>query len=61
MFFLVDACKRLSWADCDDPVKVFSGCNQYVFDRLLTCCVGEGLTVEQCQAIAATVKREELL
>lgn len=60
VFFLVDACKRLSWADCEDPVKVFSGCNQYVFDRLTTFCL-DHLTSAQLSAIAATVKSEELL
>ena len=60
VFYLVDACKRLSWADCDDLVKVFSGCNQYVFDRLTTFCL-DHLTSAQLSAIAATVKSEELL
>lgn len=60
VFYLVDACKRLSWADCDDLVKVFSGCNQYVYDRLVTCC-GDHLTTAQLTAIQAAVKREELL
>ena len=60
VFFLVDACKRLSWADCDDLVKVFSGCNQYVYDRLATCCMSH-ISLAQLQAIQPTVKREELL
>ncbi len=34
VFWLVDVSKRLSWSDLDDLVKVFSGCNQYVLDRL---------------------------
>lgn len=63
VFHLVEASKRLSWADCDDLSKVFAGCNQYVYDRLVTCCVNctGGMTFEQGRAITPTVKREELL
>lgn len=62
VFWLVDAVKRLSWADCDDLVKIFSGCNQYVFDRLRSYCANAGtITADQIEAIRPTVKREELL
>lgn len=37
VFHLVDAVKRISWSDCDDIVKIFSGCNEYVYDRLTKC------------------------
>ena len=62
VFWMVDAVKRLSWADCNDPIKIFSGCNQYVFDRLKSYCRDSGaLTTAQIEAIRPTVKREELL
>ena len=34
VFHLVDTVKRISWNDCDSLVKIFSGCNQHVYDRL---------------------------
>lgn len=34
IFHLVDTVKRISWKDCDSIEKIFSGCNQYVADRL---------------------------
>lgn len=62
VFFLVDAVKRLSWAECDDLVKIFSGCNQYVFDRLRSYCLERRtITAAQVEAIRATVKREDLI
>lgn len=62
VFFLVEAVKRLSWADCDDLVKIFSGCNQYVFDRLKSFCQQRGaITSAQIEAIRPTVQREELI
>lgn len=61
LFHLVDAVKRISWADCDDPTKIFAGCNQYVFDRL-TKCRNEGvLSSEAVEAVRPSVIREELL
>ena len=57
VFFLVDRVRSLNWADCDDLVKVFAGCNQYVFSRLTLC----GLSDTQLEEIKATVKEEELL
>lgn len=62
VFHLVDAVKRLSWAECDDLVKIFSGCNQYVFDRLNSYCRDAGsISAEQLDAIRPTVIREELI
>ena len=62
VFHLVDAVKKLSWNDCDDLVKIFSGCNQYVFDRLASYCKDAGtITREQLDKIATTKKIEELL
>lgn len=62
IFHLVDAVKRLSWKDLDDVVKLFSGCNQYVFDRLNTKVKqGNQISDDQLDAIRATVKREQLL
>jgi hypothetical protein len=62
IFHIVDAVKRLSWDDCDDVVKIFSGCNQYVFDRLKTKCFdAHAINIEQLAAIQQTVIREELI
>ena len=62
VFHLVDAVKRISWAECDDVTKIFSGCNQYVYDRLNSKCREAGtITEAQLSAIAATVIREELI
>lgn len=36
VFFLVDKVKNIGWDKLDDFVALFSGCNQYVFDRLLS-------------------------
>lgn len=62
VFYLVEAVKRLSWADCDDLVKIFSGCNQYVFDRIKSFCAQRGtITSAQVEAIRPTVQREDLI
>lgn len=62
LFHLCDAVKRLSWNDLDDFVKVFEGCNQFVFDRLNSFCRDHGdISDRDLDAIRATVKREELL
>lgn len=62
VFHVVEAVKKLSWADCDDVTKIFAGCNQYVFDRLNTKCKEGGtITTEQLAVIRATVVREDLL
>lgn len=57
IFHLVDKVKTISWKDCDDVVKIFSGCNQYVMKRLDDC----GLSAHDYVAIKETVKTEELL
>ncbi len=62
VFHLVDAVKRLSWADCDDLVKIFAGCNQYVFDRIKSHCRQAGtVTDAQIEALHPTVQRMDLL
>lgn len=63
VFFLVDRVKDLSWADCDDLTKIFSGCNRYVYDRLKSYCRERGtITDAQLAAILPTVDRSvELL
>lgn len=62
VFHLVDACKRCTWAEMEDITKVFSGCNQYVWDRLTTNCYQAGaITDAQIDAIRPTVNREEVL
>lgn len=57
VFFLVEKARKISWRDCDSLVKIFSGCNQYVYDRLTIC----GVNDSDLMAIHATVKRENLL
>jgi len=57
IFHLVDRVKTLSWDDCNNLVKLFKGCNQYVFDRLTIC----GLDETTLEEIKQTVKTEELL
>jgi hypothetical protein len=62
VFHLCDAVKTLSWAECDDLTKVFSGCNQYVYDRLKSYCRTAGtITDDQLAAIHPTVQRADLL
>jgi len=62
VFHVVSAVRRLSWKDLDDITKVFAGCNQYVFDRLKSKCYNAGvITVEQLDAIHATMKEEHYL
>lgn len=62
IFFMVDRVKKLSWNDCDDIVKIFSGCNQYVFDRIKSKCYESGaISSAQVSAIEAKVVREELI
>jgi hypothetical protein len=38
IFHLVEVSKSISRRDCDNVVKIFSGCNKYVYDRLATLC-----------------------
>jgi len=62
VFHLVEACKRISWNDCDSIVRIFKGCNQYVFDRLATMVLDAGqITTTELEAIKATIKTENLL
>ena len=62
LFHILETVKRISWADCNDVVKVFSGCNQYVFDRLNTYVKESGnITEEQLSAIRQTVVRKDLI
>ena len=61
VFHLVSAVNSLSWDDLDDLVKVFKGCNQYVYDRLTKCRNDHVLSDEVVNAVQPTVKREELI
>ena len=59
---LVKAAKKLSWADCDYVSKIFSGCNQYVFDRLKSNVRNAGLIdLQTLEDIRPTVKHVELV
>lgn len=60
MFFLIPRLIKLNRKDLNDLVKVFSGCNKYVFDRLNTKCKATGrITETQLEAIRQTVTDEE--
>ena len=62
VFFLVDRVKNIKWADCDSLVKIFSGCNQYVADRINTLCLERGtISREDAEAIQRAAVREELI
>ena len=62
IFFLIGKVKTLSWKQCDDLVAIFSGCNQYVFDRISSRCYDAGtITSEQIAEIQETIVREELI
>ena len=62
VFHLIDAVKVLSWNDLDDITKVFSGCNNYVYDRLSSNVYRRGfITQTQLDAIAPTVKQVQYL
>lgn len=62
IFYLCDAVKRLEWYELDDLVAVFSGCNQYVYDRLQSKCAAAGaISSSDLDRIALTVKRDEFL
>ena len=62
VFWLVKRARSISWRDCDDLVKIFSGCNQYVFDRIKSKCkYYDTITEEQVNAIRDTVKPEDLI
>lgn len=56
IFHLIDAVKVLSWEDCDDLAKIFSGCNSYVFDRIKDNCYRAGvITMDDVNKIRDTV------
>ena len=62
IFHLVSRVKTLSWKQCDDLMAIFSGCNQYVYDRLSTKCFSaDTITQSELDEIRETVQREELL
>lgn len=62
IFHVVGKLKSLSWKQCDDLVAIFSGCNQYVFDRINTKCKNAGtISQESVSQIEATVIREDLI
>lgn len=62
IFHLIGRVKSLSWKQCDDLVAIFSGCNQYVFDRISTKCFSAGfITGAQVQEIRETMTHEDLL
>lgn len=57
IFHLLEVVKTISRSDCDDIVKVFSGCNQHVFDRIASYCYERGtISAEQVESIRQTVK-----
>lgn len=56
IFHLVDRVKTIGWSDCDDVVKIFEGCNSYVFDRLSTLCFDRGtISSADIEAIRGSV------
>lgn len=58
IFHLVSRVTSIKWADCDDIVKIFSGCNKYVYKRLSTECT-DYITSEQLMAIQAKVNTKD--
>lgn len=58
VFFLVERMKSLKWEQLDDIATVFSGCNQYVYDRLESKC---DLPLSTLQDIKRNVVTEALL
>lgn len=62
VFHIMEAVKRLSWKQLDSLEAIFSGCNQYVFDRIKTKCFrANTISAEAVEKIRATVKQEILL
>lgn len=57
IFWLVKQSKELSADAWNDPIKLWSGCNQYVFDRLQD----HFTDFEALETIRQNVKREELI
>lgn len=61
VFWIIKRVRALSWRDMDHIVKVFTGCNQYVFDRL-TKCRNEGVLSEDViTAVRPTIVHEDLI
>jgi hypothetical protein len=62
VFHLVEKASRLPWSALDDVGLIFTGCNQYVFDRLSTKCRQAGaISDSQLTYIMQTVVREDLV
>lgn len=62
IFHLIGKIKSLSWKQCDDIVAIFSGCNQYVYDRLRSYCfTADTISREQLQEISETVIHEDFI
>lgn len=57
IFWLVKQSKELSADAWNDPIKLWSGCNQYVFDRLKD----NMRDANALEAIRRAVKTEELI
>ncbi len=60
-FWVIKRVRALSWRDMDNLVKVFTGCNQYVFDRLTKCRTDGVLSEETVNAIRPTIVHEDLI
>lgn len=60
VFFLTEKVRKLSWEDLEDIKKVFKGCNQYVFKRLVSCVGRNGLDADVLHAIELNVNTEDL-
>lgn len=56
LFWLVHQCKYLTAEEMENPVKLWGGCNQYVFDRLRNF-----LPIDIEEKIRQKVQREELI
>ena len=62
VFHLVEKASRLPWSALDDVGLIFTGCNQYVFDRLNTKCKQAGvISHSQLEYIRQTVVHEDLV
>ena len=61
IFHLVKKCKELSAKDFENPVKLWSGCNRYVFNRLSTIGNDVKLTDAQLTQIRATMSNDEYI
>lgn len=60
VFFLTENINRRSWNDLEDLTKIFTGCNQYVVQRLKDCIGRDGFTNEMYEYIKAHAKHEDL-